>query len=167
AGRAILTLVEHYHADLVASERPELATELSAMMLENETSPALRVEIAALLREHHLLTPDLLDRLTNLDQPGPIRLFAAELMLRINPHDPDGIDVLRGLARQPNRELAVQVAAVLQGVLGIDLGLASEELPAANTKAAADVARRVVLWANGANPDVFCPTPGPRPGMKP
>ena len=167
AGRAIRTLAEHYHADLLAAERPDLASELSAMMLEAETPPALRVEIAALLRDHHLLTPDLLDRLTNLDQPGPIRLFAAELMLRINPHDPDGIDVLRGLARQPNRELAVQVAAVLQGVLGVDLGLPSSDLPAPNTKAAADVARRVVLWANGANPDVFRPTPGPRSGLKP
>src|SRR5207244_11272290 len=137
AGRAILTLVEHYHADLVASERPELATELSAMMLENETSPALRVEIAALLREHDLLTPDLLDRLTNLDQPAPIRLFPAELMLRINPHDPDGVDVLRGLARQPNRELAVQVAAVLQNVLGVGRGLPPGELPAATSKRAA------------------------------
>ena len=88
-------------------------------MLNPETSPALRVELAALLRDHHLLSADLLDRLTNLDQPGPMRLFAAELMLRINPHDPDGIDVLRGLARQPNREMAVQIASVLQRVLGI------------------------------------------------
>lgn len=155
AGRAIRTLAEHFHAELLAADRPELATELSSRMLDSETPPALRVEIAALLRDHHLLTPDLLDRLTNLDQPGPIRLFAAELMLRINPHDPDGIDVLRGLARQPNRELAVQVAAVLQGVLGIDLGLPADDLPAPNSKAAADVARRVVQWANGANPDVF------------
>jgi hypothetical protein len=168
AGRAIRTLIEHYHADLLAAERPDLASELSTRMLSAETAPALRVEIAALLRDHHLLTPDLLDRLTNLDQPGPIRLFAAELMLRINPHDPDGIDVLRGLARQPNRELAVQVAGVLQNVLGVDLGLPSGEMPAPNTKAAADVARRVVLWANGANPDVFRPTPpGGRPGLKP
>lgn len=162
AGRAIRTLAGHYHADLLAAQRPDLANELSAMMLDSETPPALRVEIASLLREHHLLTPDLLDRLTNLDQPGPIRLFAAELMLRINPHDPDGIDVLRGLARQPNRELAVQVAAVLQGILGVDLGLPAGDLPASNSKAAADVARRVVLWANGANPDVFSHTPGPR-----
>ena len=110
AHRAILTLIEHYNADLVSCERPELASELAVMMLEAETSPALRVELAALLRDHQMLSPDLLDRLTNLDQPGPMRLFAAELMLRINPHDPDGIDVLRGLARQPNREMACEVS---------------------------------------------------------
>jgi hypothetical protein len=160
AGRAIRSLAEHYHAELLADDRPDLATELSAMMLSPDTAPALRVEIAALLRDHNLLTPDLLDRLTNLDQPGPIRLFAAELMLRINPHDPDGIDVLRGLARQPNRELAVQVAGVLQNVLGVELGLPPGELPAPNTKAAADVARQVVLWANGADPDLLRPGRG-------
>jgi hypothetical protein len=167
AHRAILTLIEHYHAELSAAERPELASELAVMMLNNETSPALRVELAALLRDHHLLSPDLLDRLTNLDQPGPMRLFAAELMLRINPHDPDGIDVLRGLARQPNRELAVQVAAVLQNVLGLNVGVPDGELPAPNTKQASDLARRVLAWANGANPDILGnPTPGPRPGLK-
>ncbi|HVL15182.1 MAG TPA: HEAT repeat domain-containing protein [Gemmata sp.] len=166
AGRAILTLVEHYHADLVAGERPELAAELAEMMLDNETPPALRVEIADLLREHQLLTPDLLDRLTNLDQPAPIRLFAAELMLRINPHDPDGVDVLRGLARQPNRELAVRVAAVIQIVLGLDMGLPDDDLPSPTSKQAADITRRVLAWANGASQDVLRSTPGPLPGLK-
>ncbi len=166
AHRAILTLIEHYNSDLMSGERPELASELAVMMLEPETSPALRVELAALLRDHQMLSPDLLDRLTNLDQPGPMRLFAAELMLRINPHDPDGIDVLRGLARQPNREMAVQVAAVLQSVLGLNVGLTEGDLPAPNTKQAADLARRVLGWANGANPDIFVnPTPGPRQGL--
>jgi hypothetical protein len=166
AHRAILTLIEHYHAELASEERPELASELAMLMLNPETSPALRVELAALLRDHHLLSADLLDRLTNLDQPGPMRLFAAELMLRINPHDPDGIDVLRGLARQPNREMAIQIAAVLQSVLGLQLGLAEGELPQPNTKQAAELARRVLAWANGADPDILRPTPGPRPGLK-
>jgi hypothetical protein len=140
AQRAILTLIEHYHNDLLTDEHPELGSELAAMMLSQETPPPLRVELASLLRDHHMLSPDLLDRLTNPNQPGPIRLFAAELMLRINPHDPDGVDVLRGLARQPNRELAVRVAAVLQNVLGLDLGLSPGELPQPNSKPAADVA---------------------------
>ena len=166
AHRAILSLVEHYHSDLVAAERPELASELATMMLEAETPPALRVELAALLRDHHMLSPDLLDRLTNLDQPGPMRLFAAELMLKINPHDPDGIDVLRGLARQPNREMAVQVASVLQNVLGLQLGLPeSGELPLSNSKQAADITRRILAWASGADPDVLRPTPAPRAGL--
>jgi hypothetical protein len=162
ARRAILTVAEHYHADLLAGDRPDVGAELSAMILGDDTPPALRVELAALLRDHSLLTPDLLDRLTNPDQPAPIRLFAAELMLRINPADPDGVDVLRGLARQPNRELAVQVAGVLQGVLGIDLGLPDGSPPAPNSKAAAELTRRVLAWANGSDParKAAAPPPG-------
>ena len=166
AQRAIVTLAEQFHRDRTDGDRPELGSQLAAMMLDPNAAPALRVELAALLRDHHLLTADLLDRLTNMDQPGPIRLFAAEQMLRINPHNPDGVDVLRGLARQPNRELAVRVAAVLQNVLGLDVGLPAGDLPAPNSKPAADVARRVVMWANGANPDMLRPTPGPTPGLR-
>ncbi len=166
APRAILTLVEQHHRDLTDSDRPELGSRLAATMLDTHAPPALRVELAALLRDHNLLSVDLLDRLTNMDQPGPIRLFAAEQMLRINPHDPDGVDVLRGLARQPNREMALSVASVLQNVLGVDLGLPPGELPPTNSKLAADVTRRVLLWANGANPDLLRPTPGPSAGLK-
>jgi hypothetical protein len=166
APRAIQTLIEQYHRDLTDGNRPELGSRLAAMMLDPTWAPALRVELAALLRDHNLLSPDLLDRLTNLDQPGPIRLFAAEQMLRINPHDPDGVDVLRGLARQPNREMALAVAAVLQNVLGVELGLPAGELPSPNSKPAADVARRVLMWANGATPGMVRPTPGPIPGLR-
>jgi hypothetical protein len=166
APRAILTLIEQYHRDLTDGEQPELGSRLAATMLDPVAPPALRVELAALLRDHHMLSADLLDRLTNMDQPGPIRLFAAEQMLRINPHDPDGVDVLRGLARQPNREMALSVAGVLQNVLGLDLGLPAGERPLANSKTAADVARRVLQWANGANPDMIRPTPGPGPGLR-
>ncbi|HUR54483.1 MAG TPA: HEAT repeat domain-containing protein [Gemmataceae bacterium] len=167
AQRAILTLVEHLHRGLLDAERPDLASELAAQMLDPNSPPALRVELAALLRDHHMLSADLLDRLTNLDQPGPIRLFAAEVMLMANPHDPDGLDVLRGLARQPNRELAVQIAGILQNILGLELGLPPGELPAHTSKVAAEVARRVLLWANGATPDMIRPPAGPMGGLKP
>jgi hypothetical protein len=167
ARRSILSLVEQYHRALLDADRPELASELAAHMLAIDTPPGLRIEVAALLRDHNLLTADLLDRMTNPDQPGPMRLFAAEVMLRANPHDPDGVDVLRGLARQPNRDLAVQIGAILQGVLGLELGLPSiGPLPASNSKQAAEVARRVLAWANGAIPEAFAPTPGPQPGLR-
>lgn len=166
--RAIMSLVEQYHRGLLDADRPELASELAAYMLAPEAPPGLRIEIAALLRDHHMLSADRLDRMTNPDQPGPMRLFAAEVMLRGNPNDPDGVDVLRGLARQPNRELAVQIGGILQNILGVELGLPSNgSLPAPNTKMAAEVARRVLAWANGATPDMIRPTPGPQPGLKP
>jgi hypothetical protein len=165
--RAVQTLVEQYHRGLADADRPGLASELVDQMLAAEVPPGLRIELAALLRDHHMLGPDILDRMTNLDQPGPMRLFAAEVMLRANPHDPDGVDVLRGLARQPNRELAVQIGGILQNVLGLDLGLPpGGQLPAANSKPAADVARRVLAWANGASPEVLRAAPGSRPGVK-
>jgi hypothetical protein len=163
--RAIQTLVEHYHRGLSDARRPDLGSELAAQMLDPTSPPGLRVELAALLRDHHLLSTDLLDKLTNMDQPGPIRLFAAEVMLQADPDDPDGLDVLRGLARQPNRELAVQIAGILQNVLGLDLGLPAGELPSPQSKPAAEVARRVLLWANGAAPDVLRATPGPVAGL--
>src|SRR5262249_2529262 len=104
---SIQTLTEQYHRGLMDLSRPGLAGELAGAMLAPDTPPGLRIELAALLRDHNMLGADLLDRLTNPDQPGPIRLFAAEVLLRANPEDTDGVDVLRGLARQPNRELAV------------------------------------------------------------
>jgi hypothetical protein len=136
-------------------------------MLDDTISPGLRIELAALLRDHHLLGPDLLDRMTNLDQPGPMRLFAAEVMLKMNADDPDGVDVLRGLGRQPNRELAIQIGAILQEVLGIEMGMpGGGQLPPPHSTQAADVARRVLAWANGATGDALGPTPGPQSGMK-
>jgi len=168
AKRAIHTLIDQYARGLADADRPELASDLAGQMLDADTPPGLRVELAALLRDHHLLGPELLDRMTNLDQPGPMRLFAAEVMLRTNPNDPDGVDVLRGLARQPNRELAVQIGGILQNVLGLNFGLPpGGALPLPTSKAAADIARRVLGWANGAAPEVVRPTPGPQPGLKP
>jgi hypothetical protein len=165
--RSVQTLSEQYHRGLLDMDRPELASELAGSMLDSDTPPALRIELAALLRDHHMLGPDLLDRLTNPDQPSPMRLFAAEVLLRANPNDPDGVDVLRGLARHPNRELAIQIGSILQNVLGLQLGLpGGGAVPAPNSKQGADVARRVLAWANGAPPDILRPTPGPQPGLK-
>lgn len=166
SARAIQILIEQYSRGLSDPNRPELASDLARQMLNAETDAALRVELAALLRDHQMLTPDLLDRLTNADQPGSLRLLAAEVMLRLDPNDPDGVDVLRGLARQPNREMALAVGAILQNVLGLPLGLPPDYLPAAGSKQAADVARRVLAWANGALPDQFgTPSPAPMPGL--
>lgn len=153
APRAVLTLIAYFRAELQAGLQPELTAELVELMLHTDTPPTLRVELAALLRDFDLLSPEVLDRLTNVDQPAPMRLFAAEMMLRINPHDPDGIDVLRGLARQSNRELAVHVALVLQTYLGVDLGIDPQSPPAPSSKTAAELTRRLLQWANQCHPD--------------
>lgn len=169
AGRAIDILIDHYHRILSSGDQPEFAHHLAQQMLSADIAPALRTELAELLRDHQLLTPELLDRLTNADQPGPLRLLAAEVMLRNNPNDSDGLDVLRGLARQPNREMALAVGAILQNVLNLPIGLPADgELPAAGSKMAADVAKRVLAWANGSPLDqISQPTPRPMSGLKP
>lgn len=158
--RAVLTLIEQYHRALQDPDQPELAGELGEYLLAADAPPGLRVELAGLLRDHGRLGPDLLDRMTDPNQPGPLRLFAAEELLRADPDDADGRDVLRGLARNPNRELAVAAAAVVQDVLGVDLGLPADgRLPDAGSKPAAEVAKRVLAWAGGARP-----TPAKPPG---
>ena len=80
----------------------------------------------------------------SLSRPG--ELFAAEVMLKLNPNDPDGVDVLRGLGRQPNRELALHIGAILQEVMGMELGMpGGGQLPPPNSKQAADVARSDIV----------------------
>jgi hypothetical protein len=60
----------------------------------------------------------------------------------------------------------VQIASVLQNVLGVQLGLPEGDLPLSTSKEAADISRKVLSWASGADPDVLRPTPAPRPGLK-
>lgn len=150
-GRACRTLVEHYAHTLQVSPDYDLTVELARQITDTGTPPGLRVELGHLFRGLGLLTPDLLDRMTNAGQPGPIRLLAAEALLLRNPNDPDGLDALRGLARTPNREMALAIARVLQGQLGVDVGLPTGAPLPPKSKQAGEVARRVLLWATTPN----------------
>jgi hypothetical protein len=145
--KSVRTLVDHYGRVLQSTGDYDLITDLTNQVLDAATPTALRVELAGLLRNLGLLTPELLDRMTNADQPGPVRLLAAEAMLAIDPAHPDGLDVLRGLGRQPNREMALAIAHVLQFRLGYDMGLSENLAP--HSKAANEVAKKVMGWAVG------------------
>jgi hypothetical protein len=159
AGRSIATLAEFYARRLHAGGSPELPAELGRLVTDAGTPTALRVELAGLLRGLDLLPPDLLDRMTDVDQPGPVRLLAAELLLAADPDDADAVDVLRGLGRQPNRETAITIARLLQTYLGMDLGLPAGPL-APQSRPAAEVAKRVLVWATTARTNPQMP-PGP------
>jgi hypothetical protein len=148
AERSVRTLIEHYAVVLRAGTRPELAGELCQQVVDANTPPALRVELAALLRALGLIPHDLLDRMTDVDQPSPIRLLAAEVLLAEDPENPDAVDVLRGLGRQSNRETGLAVARLLQTYLGLDMGLPAGEV-SANSKLAAEATRAVFQWATG------------------
>lgn len=148
AGRSVRTLVEHLAAQIRGGESPELPAELGRQVLDPQTPPALRLELAGLLRGLGLISPDLLDRMTDADQPGPIRLLAAEAMLSHNPAHPVAIDVLRGLGRQSHRETALAIARLLQTYLGLDMELPDGPV-AANSKTATEAAKRVLHWATG------------------
>jgi hypothetical protein len=48
----------------------------------------------------------------------------------------------------PNREIALGIAQVVQRRLGVDLGLPrNQPLPPLHSREAAEVARRVLVWA--------------------
>jgi len=158
--RSVRTLIEHYNRVLQTTGDYDLITDLTNQALDPATATVLRVELAGLLRSLGLLTPELLDRMTNADQPGPVRLLAAEAMLVVDPDHPDGLDVLRGLGRQPNREMALSIAGILQHRLGFDMGLTGEPLPPTG-KPAGDVAKRVMAWAVGRGGDRRSATPTP------
>ncbi len=148
ASRSGRTLVAHYAAVLQHDTNPELPVNISQQIIDPQTPPALRVELAALLRGMGLITPDLLDRMTDIDQPGPLRIMAAEMLLAWNPTNPDAIDVLKGLGRQSNRDTALAIARLLQKYLKMDMGIPDGTLTA-NSKPAAEVAKRVFQWATG------------------
>ncbi len=145
--RAVRTLVDHYHALLSAGVHPALPFELGRLITDASTPAVLRVELAALLRDSRLLPPDLLDRMTDADQPGPVRLMAVEIVLAQDPADASAVDVLKGLGRHPNRESALAIARLLQRYLRIDFGLPPNGT-SPSSKLAAEVTQKVTRWAN-------------------
>jgi HEAT repeat protein len=145
--RAALTLVDHYSRTLCEGATEPFIERLRAEVADPHVAAVLRLELARLLLDHARLTDALLERLLDLDQPAPLRLLAAEALLKAGPHPP-AVQALREIARQPNREIAMACAALVQRALGVDMGLAlNEPLPALNSRQAADVTRRVMLWA--------------------
>jgi hypothetical protein len=149
AGRAARTLVEHYAVWLRSGEHPELPAQLGDLATDPATPAGLRVEVTVLLRAFGLITPQQLDRMTDPDQPGPVRLLAAEALLAANPDHADAVGVLRGLGRQQNRETALTIARILQTYLGMDMGLPADGEVPPTGKAATEAAKRVLAWATG------------------
>jgi hypothetical protein len=157
--RAALTLSAYYSQQLSAAPGTDLLARLRKELTAQQTPPMLRVELARLLQQARELNVEELRILLAPTMPAPVRLIAAEALLAQGT-SPEAVAALHDLARLPNREMALSTAEVVQRRLGVDLGLPRGPLPAVQSRTAAEVARRVLTWAN--QHDVVEPTPPPR-----
>jgi HEAT repeat protein len=145
--RAAASLGVHYRRVLADRPDPDLVASLRQQLANPHAPPALRMELACLLKNGDALDPGLLEKLLDPANPAPLRLMAAESLLSRAEH-PEAQSALRDLARLPNREIAVATADVVQRRLGVDLGLPlGQPLPPVHSRQAAEVTRRVMVWA--------------------
>lgn len=163
--RAALTLGVHYQQVLAHGSEPVICEELRRQVVDVHAPAMLRLELARILHQHHELDNNVLHHLIDPSTPAPLRLIAVEALLAQG----DSIEAtaaLRELARLPNREIALATADVVQRRLGVPLGLPrGQPLPLVQSRLAADVARRLLLWASqgesmaaeplGARPEVL------------
>jgi hypothetical protein len=161
--RATLTLASHYGRILAAGASPEMTEQLRKRLVDPRTPPLLRLELARLLQQYHELDGQNLLELLSPSMPAPVRLIAADTLLARGGACPEAVAALHDLARLPNREMALTTAEVVQRRLGIDLGLPrSQAPPPIHSRAAADVARRVLAWASQHEVADSLHAPGPR-----
>jgi HEAT repeat protein len=149
--RSALTLGAHYAQALAGGIDPALVERLRTELLEPRTPPLLRLELAQLLHKHHELDETVLRRMLDPTMPAPVRLIAAEALLEQGSSS-EAIASLYELGRLPNREIALATADVVQRRLGVDLGVPRGPMPALHTRQAADIARRVLIWATQLDP---------------
>jgi len=145
--RSTQTLAQHYNNQLAAGATKQLIGQLRDVVSSPRGSTVLRLELARLLQEYGQLTEDIVLRLIEPNTPSPLRLMAVEVMLLNFPSE-QAIEVLREVAKQPNRELSLAAAVIVQRYLQVDLGLAlGEPPPPLHSRQAAEVTKRVIDWA--------------------
>jgi hypothetical protein len=136
-------LTERTDATLVQNLRERLGA--------RATPAVLRIELGRVLQHHQELDLPILEKLLDSSNPAPLRMISIEAVLADQTEGPvfdAAVASLRDLARLPNREIALTTATVIQRRLGVDLGLAlGQALPPIHSRQAADITRRVMLWA--------------------
>ena len=148
--RSTETLVEHYRQVLSEALDPVQVASLRDQVGSPRTTAVLRVELAQLLHSHGLLTEELLQQMLHSTNPSSLRLLAVESLLQQQQTEL-AVEVLRDVARQPNRELALTAAVLVQKYLQVDMGLQlGAPPPALHTRQAAEVTHRVIQWAQNA-----------------
>lgn len=157
--RSTQTLVRHCQKAIEEDGSPEAIARVVALVSDPEVPPPLRVELAHRLQQADALPAELGARLLGPNHPTMLRVLAAGAVLSRRT-DPRAIEVLRFGARQPNREIALAVAAIVQRFLSVDMGLTvGGELPSVNSREAADVTRRVQKWATDPDAQAAVETP--------
>jgi hypothetical protein len=148
AVRAALTLGAHFNQALALGAGLTIVEEMRRYLADVHAPVMLRLEVARVLYNHRELDDQVLRRLLDPSNPAPLRLIAVEALLN-RGQSPEAMAALHDLARLPNREIALGIADVVQRRLGLDLGLPrGQPLPPLHSRQAADVARRVLAWAN-------------------
>jgi HEAT repeat protein len=145
--RSTMTLISYYRRVVREEGNPNFFSYLAQQLVLPGIPSAVRVEIGHLLREQNMIDVEVAESLLRETEPGPLRIIGADVLLS-NRSAPDAIEVLKEIARQPNRELALAAAVVIQKSLRIDLGLPlGESPPAPQSKQAAEIVRKVMTWA--------------------
>ena len=124
-----------------------------------KSPPAIRVELAHRLQSADAFPIAVAAELLGPANPTMLRVLAAGAVLH-DHFNPDAVEVLREAAKQPNREITLAAASLVQKFVGVDLGLAvGGQLPATNSREAAEITRRVQKWANDPGSQVDAETP--------
>ena len=119
----------------------------------------MRVEMAHRLQEAESFPPEVAAKLLGPANPTMLRVISAGALLGVR-EDPQAVAVLREAAKQPNREITLAAAGLVQKYLGVDLGLpVGGQLPKINTREAADITRRVLKWASDPGSNSSADTP--------
>jgi len=163
--RATQTILRHCKKSIHEDGSPEAVGRVTELVTDPRVPPAIRVELAHRLQDANEFSPAIAARLIGPTSPTMLRVIAAGSLLS-ERSNPEAIGVLRAAAKQPNREIALAAAGMIQRFLGVDMGLpVGRPLPAANTREAAEVTRKVLSWASDAEthtetpPDSVVPSP--------
>jgi hypothetical protein len=151
AMRAALTLGAYYGRALTERSDDSLVQSLKQQLAAPATPAVLRIELGRVLKFHQELDVAMLAKLLGAANPAPLRLTAVETVLAEHLEGEmyeAAVAALRDLARLPNREMALAAADVIQRRLGIDIGLGlGQPLPPVHSRQAAEITRRVMMWA--------------------
>jgi hypothetical protein len=145
--RAAQMLARQYNLALQEQQDSGLLGRLYERLVDPHAPAALRIELAQLMRQHGQWDEALQEKLLEPANPAALRLMAAEALFA-DGKQAKALATLYDVARLPNREIALATADLAQRYLGIDFGLpAGQPLPALQSRQAAEVTRRVMVWA--------------------